>query len=459
MPSRFSTNPPPGNFRFSGELRVTQKLSDYEFGVEIWVMREGKNRNNWDYRNLDKHYLTFVGRPILCAYVRDKIGDGHNMAEKFDRQSGKKYYSFTGDTAERIVGTLSDDPKDFTLAERDGHKWLVAKGRLFSFYAPELVEKIVRTGRMDVSAETEVKKENTEGDTEIYTDWIGLGVTILGDDVEPAIPGACIAALAAMQKEFNSVKLRAASLNSTQHKAAKKNANHKGVNRKMNKQAAARLAGKFEGFRIVGLSADGMRVALIDSEGSPYAYTFNEEDRGEVVSSRIIPAALSVSFNFDGEAENAVDADLADILEYVVASVRTEDADAKALRDQLETANQTISALNAAEHARRLQAVKDALKGALEEIRTASSGEDFGLESEMNALSERAEEFAALERDGVFCGDTEARDRLRAAHSAKVIEKGEERIRRERSGFAWNSGLVEPGQNGGIEEMLASING
>lgn len=459
MTQRFSTNPPPGKYRFSGELRVMQKLSEYEFGVEVWVMREGLNRNKWSYKNLDKYYKTFVGQPILIAYVGRQVGDGHNMDKRRDPATGEEYYSFMDGTSERIVGTLSDDEKDFTLVERDGHTWLRARGRLFAFYAPELVEKIVRTGRMDVSAETEVSESHREGDVDVFTRWVGLGVTILGDRVDPAIPGASIAKLAAMQQEFKTLKLRAASLDTSRNKAAKKKAEHKGVNGKMNKQAAARLAGRFEGFSIVGLSADGMRVALIDSAGSPYTYTFNEEDKGEVVSSRIVPAVLSVSFEFDGEAENAVDADLVDILDYVTASIRTEDADARELRRQLDEANQTISALNAAEHSRRLQAVKDALHGALDEIRAASADEGLDLEPEMNALCERAEEFAAMERDGAFCGDTEARDRLRAEHSAKLIARCAERRARGEDSFAWNSGFVQNPQTGSIEEMLASING
>lgn len=139
----FSSIKKPSNKKsLLGELKVMQKLSDYEFGVELWVMREGPNRNNWDYRNLDKFYLSFVGRPILVAYVNagTKVGDGHNMTERTDPRTGEKYYSFTDGTAERIVGTLSDDEKDFSIRERDGKKWLVAKGRLFAFYAKELVD-------------------------------------------------------------------------------------------------------------------------------------------------------------------------------------------------------------------------------------------------------------------------------------------------------------------------------
>ena len=122
--------------------------------VELTMMRDGLNENRWEYRNIKDHYRSFVGQPILIAYVMGKIGDGHNSSEKVDPRTREKYYSYTDGTAERIVGTLSDDINDFSLVERDGHTWVVAKGKLFAFYAKELVDKIVRTGRMSVSVET-----------------------------------------------------------------------------------------------------------------------------------------------------------------------------------------------------------------------------------------------------------------------------------------------------------------
>lgn len=56
----------------TGQLKVLQKLNPYEFGVELWLMREGVNQNRWNYQNLEKYYKTFVGRPILIAYVMGK---------------------------------------------------------------------------------------------------------------------------------------------------------------------------------------------------------------------------------------------------------------------------------------------------------------------------------------------------------------------------------------------------
>lgn len=140
MPFR-TRGTPPEHVKMSGELRVMQRLSEYEFGVELWVMRSGLNDNNWDFRNMREHYLTFVGQPILCAYVGRKVGDGHNMREVRDPYTGEKGYTFMDGTAERIVGTLSDDPRDFSIVEEDGNEWIRAKGRLFQFYAPELVGK------------------------------------------------------------------------------------------------------------------------------------------------------------------------------------------------------------------------------------------------------------------------------------------------------------------------------
>ena len=75
-----------------GELRVLQKISNHEFEVELWIMRDAENQNKWNYQNLENHYLTFVGRPILIAYVNGKIGDGHNARKKIE--SNVKILSF-----------------------------------------------------------------------------------------------------------------------------------------------------------------------------------------------------------------------------------------------------------------------------------------------------------------------------------------------------------------------------
>lgn len=453
MPFR-TRGTPPEHVKMSGELRVMQRLSEYEFGVELWVMRSGLNENHWDFRNMREHYLTFVGQPILCAYVGRKVGDGHNMREVRDPYTGEKGYTFMDGTAERIVGTLSDDPKDFSIVEEGGNEWIRAKGRLFQFYAPELVEKIVRTGRMDVSAETDTKKSHMDGENEIITDWAGLGVTVLGDDVPPAIPGARIKALSAIQEEFKKLKLRAASLDPG--KGSNETNKRKGVNI-MSKKAMEAMSEKFKGYRVVALSEDGMHVGLVDSAGSAYTYAFNAEDNGAVVESRIKPAYLTAAFPF-GEGVNAM-AEVSDIVDYACAAKGQQAEDVKALQARLEAAEETIRTMEAAEHERRVEAVKEAVNGALEDIRACSVEGDADMTETAKGLCDRAEEFAAMETDGKFCGADRAVLDLMAAHGKAQTEKRKKEMAAKQHSFAWNNPKTNSGEGGGIEEMLARMNG
>lgn len=453
MPFR-TRGTPPEHVKMSGELRVMQRLSEYEFGVELWVMRSGLNENHWDFRNMREHYLTFVGQPILCAYVGRKVGDGHNMREVRDPYTGEKGYTFMDGTAERIVGTLSDDPKDFSIVEEDGNEWIRAKGRLFQFYAPELVEKIVRTGRMDVSAETDTKKSHMDGENEIITDWAGLGVTVLGDDVPPAIPGARIKALSAMQEEFKTLKLRAASLDPG--KGSNETNKRKGVNI-MSKKAMEAMSEKFKGYRVVALSEDGMHVGLVDSAGSAYTYAFNAEDNGAVVESRIKPAYLTAAFPF-GEGVNAM-AEVSDIVDYACAAKGQQAEDVKALQTRLDEAEEKIRTMEDAEHERRVEAVKEAVNSALEDIRACAVEGDADMTETAKGLCDRAEEFAAMETDGKFCGADRAVLDLMAAHGKAQTEKRKKEMAAKQHSFAWNNPKTNSGEGGGIEEMLARMNG
>lgn len=453
MPFR-TRGTPPEHVKMSGELRVMQRLSKYEFGVELWVMRSGLNENHWDYRNMREHYLTFVGQPILCAYVGRKVGDGHNMREVRDPYTGEKGYTFMDGTAERIVGTLSDDPKDFSIVEEGGNEWIRAKGRLFQFYAPELVEKIVRTGRMDVSAETDTKKSHMDGKNEIITDWAGLGVTVLGDDVPPAIPGARIKALSAMQEEFKTLKLRAASLDPG--KGSNETNKRKGVNI-MSKKAMEAMSEKFKGYRVVALSEDGMHVGLVDSAGSAYTYAFNAEDNGAVVESRIKPAYLTAAFPFGEGAEATVE--VSDIVDYACAAKGQQAEDVKALQARLDAAEEKILIMETAEHARRVEAVKEAVNGALADIQACAVEGDADMTETAKGLCDRAEEFAAMETDGKFCGADRAVLDLMAAHGKAQTEKRKKEMAAKQHSFAWNNPKTNSGEGGGIAEMLSHMNG
>lgn len=437
----------------SGTLKVTQRLNEYEFGVELWVLREGENRNKWSYQNLAEYYKTFVGQPILVAYVGRQVGDGHNMAKYRDPETGEEYYSFMDGAAERIVGTLSEDERDFTLVERDGHTWLKAKGRLFEFYAPELVEKIRRQGTMEVSAETNVTESHKEGDVDVFTKWTGLGVTILGDKVSPAIPGASIAKLAAMQKEFKSLKLKAASLHTAAEGSGK--IKKKGLKRSMNKQMMESVQTKFPNHKLIALSEDGMSVGLLDASGNLFSYTFNAEDNGEVMESRIAPCAARIVLSA-GEVE--LNADVADVVDYTVSAAKTENGEIKQLSEELNAAREQIRAMQEAESKRRLSACKAAAKATLEAF-NANRKEKLA-EDALNAVNENIEAGVyanACDKDGAWLGEKMVRDAVLAVCGEAVMESDRKAAENRKSAYAWNNAGGGNNSEDGIEGMLSRI--
>lgn len=438
-----------------GTLRVLQKLNEYEFGVELWVMREDLNRNNWSYRNLDRYYKTFVGQPILVAYIGNQVGDGHNMAKRRDTATGEEYYSFMDGTAERIVGTLSEDEKDFTLVERDGHTWLRAKGRLFAFYAPELVAKIVKQGTMDVSAETEVTESHKEGDVDVFTRWTGLGVTILGDKVAPAIPGASIAKLAAMQEEFKTLKLRAAAL----HTAAEKGSatpNRKGMRKTMNKRMMEQMQARFPNHKVLSMSEDGMNVALLDASGNLFGYTFNADDNGEVAERRIAPLTAAHVVLTVGDVE--LNADVADVVDYTVAATKTTDGSVKQLSEELSAAKEQIRAMQEAENLRRVEACKATAKETLKSFNANRA--DKVAEEAIKAIETDIEGGVytnCCDKDGKWTGEEQVRRAVLAVCGEAVMEDDRKKAENSRSAFAWNNAKGSSGAESGIAGMLSRI--
>ena len=453
--SGLKTRAMPARQGVCGTLKVLQRLNEYEFGVELWVMREGVNRNRWNYQNLRQHYLSFLGQPILVAYVGNQVGDGHNMAKRWDPKTGKEYYSFTDATAERIVGTLSEDEKDFTLVERDGHMWLRAKGRLFAFYAPELVAKIVEEGTMDVSAETEVTESHTEGDVDVFTAWKGLGVTILGDRVNPAIPGADIARLAAMQEEFRTLKLRAAAL----HTAAEKGSatlKQKGLRRTMNKQMMEQMQARFPNHKVLSMSADGLNVALLDASGNLFGYTFNADDNGEVMERRIAPLAAAHVVMSVGEVE--LNADVADVVDYTVSAARTTDGVVKELSEDLEAAREQIRTMQEAENARRVDACKATAKATLERFnanRTDKVAEEKIKDIETDI--EGGVYAGCCDKDGKWIGEEQVRRAVLAVCGEAVMEADRKQAENHKSAFAWNAAKGNGSAESGIAGMLSRI--
>lgn len=449
-------------YRACGSLTVLQRLNQYEFAVEIRMMREGLNRNRWDYRNLDTYFSTFVGQPILCAFVNGKIGDGHNMREKTNRDTGERYYSFTDATSERIVGTLSNDIEDFSIVEENGEKWLIAKGRLWEFYAPELVQKIIRTGRMDVSVETLVEDSQQDGEIEVFTKWTGLGVTILGDDVMPAIPNASIKALELMKDEFAEAKLKAASYEQTE--SEKPNNEEIIIERgkkdmtSLNKRELSALQNTyFKDYRVLSASHDkekGETLICMMKDGATYQYVLGDAET-TVQPERIVSVHVNATVNFDDERNLSVDT--GDMIDVIAKDYETLNAKYNELEAKANKANEELDALKKSESNRRIKAAKKAAKETLDSFNATSAVKvSESVLAKLNEDIDKGEYSECEDKDGEWCGEEEVAKEVLAECAKEVQKANEAKAAKERTQMVWAKDSSKNGEpTSGIAALLA----
>lgn len=425
--------------------------------VELDAMRSGPNENHWDFQNVSKYAQTFVNTPILVAYEGNRIGGGHNHEEKRDWETGEVYWSFMDGFSERPVGYITETR---TETREDGYEWLVAKGVIWRFYNRELVEKLMRTGRMSVSVETNIYEATDEGEIEVFTDWVGLGVTILGDGVAPAVPGANIHALAALQDEFKTLQVKAASKDPAPQKGAQsRNLTRKGVKKPVieNKTILAQLQEKFADYKVLAANEDGTKVCLLGKDSAAaYVYAFAETDKGEVIADRIKPVALAASFTF-GE-DDSVEVPVDSIVRELSARLASAEAERDALKEDKKNLESTVASMTETEKARRAQDAKTAAKQRLAEINENRAEDERIADEAIAAVLSAADngEFAdcadasaeAVARVNSLCmAEIEKIDKAKAEKTRAMSEKR----------WSFEGGITENKGGNDISSMFARI--
>ena len=451
--------------KLQGKLQVLQKLSEFEFAVQIYVIRSGINRNRWNYQNMQECYQSFVGTPILCAYVGEKVGDGHNCKVIVDEETGETTYSYMDGTAERIVGTISDDVNDLELEEIDGETWLKAKGRIFAFYNKELVDKIVATGVMDVSAETMVQDGYEDNGIEVFTKWVGLGVTVLGDDVQPAVPNARIEMLSAMRDEFNNIKLMAAQYRANalegaeQTDKAKTNGaepeskepnnaetqttladnNKKEVNKlnELNKKQIAELNTRFEGHTVLTAGEDEngkINVCLMSADGVTETYAMDSLN-DTIVPEKIAKVNAQATFTFGEETMTVAVCDITDVCNAELVSAKT---NLEKTTEELAKANETIKAMQTAEETRRVNSAKEIATATLEKFNENRVDKvDAKVLEAINTDIDNGVYTNMVNENGEWIGDKEVKDKVLSLCAKSVMEIDKENASRNNSRFVW----------------------
>lgn len=441
---------------FIGEIKVLAETKEWYQKVELWLLNDETNRNNWRYENLDAHKHLFAGTPILVAYVGNKIGDGHNFTE-VRNPDGSTTASFISATAERIVGYFKQD-SDIRIEIKDGKKWIVGTGYIWKWYAQELVAKLKEQGLegMPISIETLIDEMYMDGSTEVYPKWQVLGTTILGLDVAPAVADANIRALSALgSKEVREITLRVAS--EQQEKAKQNNPQktnkEKGVKKSMLK--AKDLDAQFPNFTVLALN--GKNVALLSDKGVPHISTA-EKNGDEIVIGAKTEIAVNAVF---GQDENKVEVPLDTITEKLNAKIASLESAVEKEKKEKETALNALETMQKAEKIRRQKAVKEAIKNHLAEIKANTGADIADNECDNLMTDEKIAEYAECEdKDGNFCGDVQACKDVDCACMAKIMEAGKLKKNAKKSKFAWEIGEEEgektPAKNG-ISTSIANI--
>lgn len=452
---------------FEGGIKLMERNSDFLYDIEIWLLNGLVNRNQWKYENLEANKNLFCGTPILCAYVGDRVGDGHTFRMKKDRDTGEEYASFMDANAERIVGALSEKPEDIRLEEVDGVQWIVGKGFLWAWYARELVDKIENdkaNGRdLSISIETLVTKFEMDGDVERELEWTVLGTTILGDGVMPAVEDARIVALQEITGEFEELKLRAASYidgsaegieegkepeEGTGTKPQDNKTKRRVGMKALSKRQLAELSNRFEGYSVLagGTDDSGMtHICLMSANGTPAMYSTDNINDSVIVPEKIVHVNAQISYEV-GEESIAFDSTLA--VDDFAAQITT-------LTNKLNQANEDVSALNteldtmkANEQARRISAAK---AKAVDTLNRFNANRDDKVSEDIlvkiNEDIDNKEYSDCLNGEGQWIGEAKVEEAVLAACAMKVMEI--DKVSREKN----NSQYVWSGMNGGHEDV------
>ena len=451
-----------------GLLEVLDRDSDLNYNVKLRVMRSGLNRNGWDYRNIEQFAETFKGTPILCAYPGNQIGDGHNMGEAL--WNGEVICDFTGPNAERIVGAIGEGENDVWTESGEDGTWIIANGKLWRFYNRQLCDHLAEQGRMEVSAETEVTEEHDENSVSIFTAWRGLGVTILHETVAPAIPGASIQALKAMDSEkWNSLKLKAASYHpkteggeGTPPKAEEPTTpnNNKGVEKKLilNKRQLAKLNERFKDYVLLQATENeedkSILVTMRNDSYESFSYRLASMDE-TIATERIVPVACTVNIGEDF----SMNAD--DYFASLTSRVERLSADLSKAEKERDEAQATIKAMTEKENKRRVKAMKEAAKSALDKYNADRSAEEKVCEEDISCVMaeiDGGDYTECADKDGNFCGEEKVCQRVMSICAQKDIEFRAKNAEKKNNQFAWDGITAPKGDDGTVGALLRGLN-
>lgn len=165
--------------------------------VKIILMHSGENFNKSEISDdaVEEAKETISNIPILAYIKRDDDGeaidfDQHNVITKIVQgDNGSEVRQFY---LERPIGVVPET-HNYRIEEIDGMNHVVVDGYVWKTYANEGYDLITESGEKGVSMEISVEDGAKDKKSGIYQikKFSYLGVTVLGDDVTPAMGETC----------------------------------------------------------------------------------------------------------------------------------------------------------------------------------------------------------------------------------------------------------------------------
>ena len=150
---------------------------------------------------MQKALPTFRNKPVL-GYFNNEKGDlrGHDSDLQYDSEYNNWYFDYTDGKSETPLGVIrSEDVVE--IVQKDGLNWVKFTCVLWTKYCYKQVKRLLKDRQKSVSVEIEVVESHIENDIEFIDFFIFDGVSILGQDIQPAVPLARVSILDSIASE------------------------------------------------------------------------------------------------------------------------------------------------------------------------------------------------------------------------------------------------------------------
>lgn len=137
---------------------------------------------------MEKALSTFRNKPVL-GYFNNEKGDlrGHDSDLRYDSEYDNWYFDYTNGKSETPLGVIRSEDS-IEIVQKDGLNWIKFTCILWIKYCYKQVKKLLKDRRKSVSVEIEVVESHMENGIEFIDAFIFDGVSLLGNDVTPAVP-------------------------------------------------------------------------------------------------------------------------------------------------------------------------------------------------------------------------------------------------------------------------------